>query len=63
MATASPLRSFDPQPIAQPPDCAACGERMQLAGIAPHSRFTRLDVHRYGCECGRTSEEAVLREA
>ncbi|HMK80381.1 MAG TPA: hypothetical protein VK438_12070 [Xanthobacteraceae bacterium] len=63
MASTTSLRSFEPERIAQPPECAACGERMHLAGVEPHNKFTRLDTHRYGCACGRTSEEAVPREA
>jgi len=63
MASTLSLRSFELQRIAEPPDCAACGEPMQLAGVEPHNRFMRLDTRRYGCACGRTSEEAVPREA
>jgi len=36
---------------------------MQLECIERHNRFTRLNTHRYGCACGRISEEAVPREA
>jgi hypothetical protein len=57
------LASLDSRRIAEPPDCAACGERMQLAGTAPHMKFRRLKIRRYDCECGRTSEEAVLHES
>jgi hypothetical protein len=35
---------------------------MRLATIEPHVRFHRLDIHRYACDCGRTSEEAMLRD-
>jgi len=63
MASTSPLTGFDPERIAQPPVCAACGERMQLSAVERHTRFTQLDTHRYGCACGRTSEEAVPRQA
>jgi len=62
MASTSSLATFDPQRIAQPPECAGCGEPMQLSGVERHTRFTRLDTHRYGCACGRTSEEAVPRD-
>jgi hypothetical protein len=57
------LAFFGLRRAVQPPNCVACGERMQLAGVTPHKRFTRLDLHRYGCACGRISEEAVAREA
>jgi len=55
--------AFDPQRPARAPECAACGERMQLSAIERHNRFALLDMHRYGCACGRTSEEAVPRQA
>jgi hypothetical protein len=63
MASIPPLGSSGPQRLAMPPECAACGARMQLFGVEPHSKFMRLETHRYGCACGRTSEEAVPREA
>jgi hypothetical protein len=61
--TISYLALFGLRRDLQPPDCVACGERMQLADVTPHERFTQLDTHRYGCACGRISEEAVAREA
>jgi hypothetical protein len=57
------LALFGLRRATQPPDCVACGERMQLSGVTPHERFDWLDTHRYGCACGRISEEAVAREA
>jgi ribosomal protein L33 len=63
MASTSSATRFDPQRIGQPPECAACGERMQLSGVERHNKFTRLETRRYDCDCGRTSEEAVPREA
>jgi len=60
--TISSLAFFGLRRAAQPPDCVACGEPMRLADVTPHKRFNRLDTHRYGCACGRFSEEAVARE-
>jgi hypothetical protein len=63
MTTALSLAACDPLHNTDPPECAACGAQMRLADIAPHTKFIRLNVYRYGCQCGRTSEEAVPREA
>jgi len=63
MASTSSLMAFESQRVARAPECAACGERMQLSAIERHNRFALLDTHRYGCACGRTSEEAVPRQA
>jgi len=63
MKTALRLAACDQQRVVDPPDCTGCGSQMRLATVAPHTKFTRLNVHRYGCQCGRISEEAVPREA
>lgn len=52
-----------PQFAAMGNNCPNCGLPMRLAAIAPHFKFTNLDVRHFVCDCGETESYMVARAA
>lgn len=56
-----PPKSPGPPPL-RSPTCSTCGQTLRLITLAPHERFTNLDVRNFVCDgCGETESDMIAR--
>jgi hypothetical protein len=57
MSVRSNLKSF--LIISNSPDCAVCGEPMQLDRQERHQHYANLKIRHFSCQCGHATSDVL----
>jgi hypothetical protein len=63
-STNLPAPPSPPTPVPAPkyPLCQTCGKEMRIISAEPYPRYTNIDLHNYGCDCGHNEDFFVAHK-
>jgi hypothetical protein len=59
---APPSPPFCVPPAHRKPTCQGCGKEMRIVSAEPYPRYTNIDLHNYGCDCGHSEDFFVAHK-